>query len=404
MKKRFLAIGLMAVLASSAVIVSCCSDDDNFGTEVSQKSVLTVTLSGENIATYKKIELEILETNSGAITKQTLENTSAYSFELPYGSYKITANGTVVTKDNEEVQVGATAEQDINKGVVNLSLPLIIKQFNKDFIIEEVFFTGVKTNDGKNYNNSRYFKLTNNTDEVLYADNLIIATSEFLSSVKREITPYHIDQAFPVASAMYIKSDTGKQYPVQPGSFIVIADNAINHTKDNGFDLTNSDFEFPSTNPSLGQVDNPAVPNMNVIFTNMAFNMIFLYTTSIQSYIIARFPDGENAQTLLENHKYDYSYTTSAGTIKNESTYEIPNSWIVDAVNNSTDEDFLHILTDPSLDAGWTSAFPKYNSKSVRRKVLGTMTNGKNLYKDTNNSTLDFVRNSEPSLKNGIVK
>ncbi|MFT3918930.1 DUF4876 domain-containing protein [Cloacibacterium sp.] len=403
MKKRFLVIGICAALAFSSVIVSCSSDDD-FATQVAQKSVLTVTLAGDNIATYKTIEIEIMETNSGAITKQTLENASAYSFELPYGSYKITANGTVITKDNEEVQVGATAQQDITTGVVNLSLPLIIKQFNNDFIIEEVFFTGVKTNDGKNYNNSRYFKLTNNTDNVLYADNLIIATSEFLSSVKREITPYHINQAFPVGSAMYIKSDTGKQYPVQPGSYIVIADNAINHTKDNGFDLTKADFEFPSSNPSLGQVDNPAVPNMQVMYTKMAYNMIFLYATSIESYVIARFPEGENEQTFLQNHKYDYSYTTSAGTVRNVSAYEIPNSWIVDAVNNSTDEDFLHILTDPSLDSGWTSAFPKNNSKSVRRKVLGLMSNGKNLYKDTNNSTLDFVRNSEPSLKDGIVK
>jgi len=404
MKKRFLAIGFMAVLASATVVVSCSSDDDDFGTEVSQKSVLTVTLSGDNIATYKKIELEILETNSGAITKKTLENASAYSFELPYGSYKITANGTVVTIGSEEVQVGATAQQDINKGVVNLSLPLIIKQFNKDFIIEEVFFAGSTTNDGKKYNNSRYFKLTNNTNEVLYADNLIIATSEFLTSVKRDITPYHIDQAFAIGSAMYIKSESGKQYPVQPGSYVVVADNAIDHTAWNGFNLKNADFEFPSTNPSLGQVDNPSVPNMKVMYSKMAFNMIFLYATSVESYVIARFPANENEQTFLQNHKYDYTYVTSAGTIKSESSYEIPNSWIIDAVNNSTDDKFLHILTTPSIDAGWTSAAPNNNGKTVRRKILGTMTNGKNIYKDTNNSTLDFVRNSESSLKNGIVK
>ena len=404
MKKRFLAIGLMAVLTSSTLIVSCSGDDDGFGTEVSQKSVLTVTLAGDNISTYKKIELEILETNSGAITKKTLENASAYSFELPYGSYKITANGTVITKDNEEVQVGATAQKDINTGVVNLSLPLIIKQFNKDFIIEEVFFSGSTTNDGKKYNNSRYFKLTNNTEEVLYADNLIIATSEFLSSVKREITPYHIDQAFPIGSAMYIKSESGKQYPVQPGSFIVVADNAINHTASNGFNLTNADFEFPSANPSLGQVDNPSVPNMNIIYSKMAYNMIFLYATSIESYVIARFPAGENEHTFLQNHKYTYSYPNSAGGVTTNNTYEIPNSWIIDAVNNSTDDKFLHILTTPSIDAGWTTASPGYNGKTVRRKILVTMSNGKNLYKDTNNSTADFVRNSEPSLKNGIIK
>ncbi|MPT31938.1 MAG: DUF4876 domain-containing protein [Chryseobacterium sp.] len=403
MKKRFLAIGLMAVLASSAVIVSCSSDDDSFGTEVSQKSVLTVTLSGDNIATYKKIELEILETNSGAITKQTLENASAYSFELPYGSYKITANGTVITTGNEEVQVGASAQKDINTGVVNLSLPLIIKQFNNDFIIEEVFFAGVKTNDGKNYNNSRYFKITNNTDEVLYADRLMIATSEFFTTVARTVTPNIVDQAFPISAVMIVPG-TGKEHPVQPGSFIVVADNAIDHTASNGFNLTNADFEFPSTNPSLGQVDNPSVPNMNIVYTQMTFNMIFLYTTSQQGYALARLPEGQTSETFLAENKYDYSYTNSAGGVTNRSVYRIPNTWIIDALNTTRENDFLQILTAPSIDAGWTTASPGYNGKTVRRKVLGTMPNGKNIYKDTNNSTLDFVRNSEPSLKNGIVK
>ncbi|MPS71845.1 MAG: DUF4876 domain-containing protein [Chryseobacterium sp.] len=403
MKKRFLTIGLMAVLASSAVIVSCSSDDDNFGTEVSQKSVLTVTLTGDNIATYKTIELEILETNSGAITKKTLENASAYSFELPYGSYKITANGTVITKDNEEVQVGANAQKDINTGVVNLSLPLIIKQFNNDLIIEEVFFAGVKTNDGKNYNNSRYFKITNNTDEVLYADRLMIATSEFFTTVARTVTPNIVDQAFPISAVMIVPG-TGKEHPVQPGSFIVVADNAIDHTASNGFNLTNADFEFPSANPSLGQVDNPSVPNMNIVYTQMTFNMIFLYTTSQQGYALARLPEGQTSETFLAENKYDYSYTNSAGGVTNKSVYKIPNTWIIDALNTSRENDFLQILTAPSIDAGWTTASPGYNGKTVRRKILGTMPNGKNIYKDTNNSTLDFVRNSEPSLKNGIVK
>ncbi len=403
MKKRFLVIGLVAALTSSSVIVSCSSDDDNFGTEVAQKSVLTVSLAGDNIATYKTIEIEILETNSGAIIKQTLENASAYSFELPYGSYKITANGTVITKDNEEVQVGATAQQDINTGVVNLSLPLIIKQFNKDFIIEEVFFAGVKTNDGKNYNNSRYFKITNNTDEVLYADRLMIATSEFFTTVARTVTPNIVDQAFPISAVMIVPG-TGKEHPVQPGSFIVVADNAINHTASNGFDLTKADFEFPSTNPSLGQVDNPSVPNMDIIYTQMTFNMIFLYTTSQQGYALARLPEGQTATTFLAENKYDYSYTNSAGGVTNKSVYKIPNTWIIDALNTSRDNDFLQILTAPSIDASWTNASPGYNGKTVRRKVLGLMSNGKNLYKDTNNSTADFVRNSEPSLKNGIVK
>ena len=77
-------------------------------------------------------------------------------------------------------------------------------------------------------------------------------------------------------------------------------------------------------------------------------------------------------------------------------------------MNNSVPDKFLHILTSPTIDAGWTGIGEFWNDanrlgKSVRRNILGKMENGKNVYKDTNNSTVDFIKNSEPSLKNGIV-
>lgn len=401
MKKGFLLIGLLAAMATTVTV--SCSRDDDFGNVISQKSVLTINLSGANITSYKNVDLVIQETNTGVTINHKFTDNSAHSFELPFGSYKITANGQVITTALEELEVGGTANVDINSAVSNLTLNLQIKQFSKDFIIEEVFFTGVKTKDGKNYNNSRYFKITNNTDKVLYADKLIISGSEFYTTVKRDITPYHPDQAFAISNMMVLPGN-GTDHPVQPGSFIVIADNAIDHTPSNGYDLRLADFEFPSSNPSLGQVDNPSVPNVNVVYTQMAFNMIFLFTTSQEAYVIARFPEGQTPESFLQNNKYTYSYINNAGNTTTRNVYEIPNSWIIDAVNTSRKENFLHILTAPSIDAGWTSATPGYSGKTVRRKALGTDANGKNIYKDTNNSTQDFNMDSEASLKNGIIK
>src|SRR5690606_31744581 len=104
----------------------------------------------------------------------------------------VVANGEAIMVSLDEVQVGGTANVDINTATSNVLVNLQIKQFSQDFLIEEVFFTGVKTPDNKNYNNSRYFKLVNNTDKVLYADNLIISGSEFFTTVKRVITPYNV--------------------------------------------------------------------------------------------------------------------------------------------------------------------------------------------------------------------
>jgi len=408
MKKRVLLLSLAAALVTGFTVTSCSSDDD-FGVTAKQNGKLTLNFTGEGITSYKGINVEIMELNTGNIIKQSLESgVTSFTFDIPYGSYKITANGVVIMS-NEETRAAGVGQTDLSSPSQALTIHLHAQKFHEDFIIEEVFFTGVRTPDNKNYNSSRYFKITNNTNKILYADKLIIGQSEFLTTDDKNPTPYNVNMSFAVKGVMVLPGN-GTDYPVQPGDFIVIADNAINH-KDNtstAFDLHNADFEFPSTNPSLGQVDNPSVPNAEVIYTQMAYNMFFLHNRGFESYVIARFPAGENKDTFLQNNKYDYEYLTSAGTIKAVSAYAIPNSWIIDAENNSVPTKFIHTLTSASMDSGWASVGATDNDanrygKSVRRKVSGQMSNGRNIYTDTNNSSNDFTKDAVPSLKDGIV-
>lgn len=406
MKKRVILLSLVAAMATGFTVTSCSSDDD-FGVTAKQTGVLTLNFTGENITEYTNLEVEIMEINTKTIIKETLKKENAHTFEVAYGSYRITVNGVVIAS-NEEVRAAGTGQTDITSAVKNLTIPLFVKKFHEDFIIEEVFFTGVKTSDNKNYNSSRYFKITNNTNKILFADQLIIGQSEFLTTDDKNPTPYNKNLSFAVKGVMVLPGN-GNQYPVQPGDFIVIADNAINHKQNTStaYDLHNADFEFPSTNPALGQVDNPSVPNAEVIYTQMTFNMFFLHNRGFESYVIARFPTGENKDSFLQKFKYDYSYQNSAGSITSKSVYSIPNSWIIDAENNSVPTKFIHTLTAPGIDSGWTSVGATDSDanrfgKSVRRKTAGTMTNGKNLYMDTNNSTNDFTKDAVPSLKDGI--
>ncbi|WP_294217524.1 DUF4876 domain-containing protein [uncultured Chryseobacterium sp.] len=407
MKKTVLLLSIAAALATGFTVSSCSSDDD-FGSSVSQTGVLTMNFTGDQIATYQTLDISIKEINTGTITQLTIKNTNAQSVELPFGSYIITVNGSVVKTDSEEVNVGASANTDIKMNVTNITIPLLVKQFGNDFIIEEVFFTGVRTPDNKNYNSGRYFKITNNTDKVLDAANLIIGQSNFLTTSNDNPTPYDTNTYFPVKGVMILTSTAPKL--VEPGDFIVVADNAINHSQNTStaYNLQNADWEFPSNNPTLGQVDNPSVPNAEVIYSQMTYNMFFLHNRGFESYVIARFPAGEDKNTFLQNQKYNYTFVNSAGNTVAKSVYKIPNSWIVDGVNNSIPTDFVQTLTSASIDAGWTSVGSMNNDatrygKSVRRKVIGQTSKGKNVYKDTNNSTLDFVKDSQPSLKNGII-
>lgn len=406
MKKRVILLSLVAAMATGFTVTSCSSDDD-FGVTAKQNGVLTLNFTGENITEYTNLEVEIMEINTKTTIKETLKKENAHSFEVPYGSYKITVNGVVIAS-NEEVRAAGIGQTDVTSAVKNLTIPLFVKKFHEDFIIEEVFFTGVKTSDNKNYNSSRYFKITNNTNKILFADQLIIGQSEFLTTDDKNPTPYNKNLSFAVKGVMVLPG-TGNQYPVQPGDFIVIADNAINHKQNTStaYDLHNADFEFPSTNPALGQVDNPSVPNADIIYSQTNFDMFLMHNRGFESYVIARFPTGEDKITFLQKFKYDYSYQNSAGIITPRSAYAIPNSWIIDAENNSVPTKFIHTLTAPGIDSGWTSVGATDSDanrygKSVRRKTAGTMTNGKNLYMDTNNSTNDFTKDAVPSLKDGI--
>ncbi len=407
MKNRFLFM-FLAVIGLTFATVSCSDDNGVNGIVDNTPSKLSLTFSGENIAEIKNMKVEFKEANSGAVT--TVDATkSPFETNLKKGSYTIVANGTVKLSSGEEMEAAGTATLDLTQDSQNLNINLIIKIFSEDFIIEEVFFTGVKTFEGKNYNSGRYFKLTNNTNKVLNTGGLLILKSEFTPSLKYDITPEIRNEAFAVNGVLMIPQNLSKE--VQPGDFIVIADMAMNHKTANipAYDLSKADYEFPNLdNPALGQVDNPAVPDAKVIYTTMNYNMFFLHNRGLESYAIARFPQGVTVESWLTDYKYDYEYPNQAQNITKKSVYKIPNTWIIDGVNCAVDATWEHNALASSVDSGFTGCGTTDQDverfgKSVRRNVISTMENGKPLYKDTNNSTVDFIKYATPSLQNGIV-
>ena len=228
----------------------------------------------------------------------------------------------------------------------------------------------------------------------------MIAQSEFMTVDKQDYTPNIMAQSF-AASAIAIVPGTGKTYPIAPGEFFIIADDAINHKEYNpgSIDLRTATFEFYTEDAD--DVDNPAVPNMENLFSSM-----IIHNRGFKSFVIARLPISKNS--YLADYTYDYEYNLVFGGESypmGESVYSIPNAWIVDAVNLSVQSEFKWIVTAPSLDKGWTNcgkvdADQTRYGKSVRRKVLSTTSNGKKILKDTNNSTLDFSAEAKPSLMN----
>ena len=393
--KQFLAVALGLVLLNA-----CKKDDDAINSIVGTRN-LTLQLQKPDKVTnihYGTLTLTFTELNRNDKVERIFTNLSQNELTLPLlmGSYEMRIAATATYTLNGETVAGEMSAFVSKVDVLNdISFPvsLSIKAKGNDFIIEEIFFTGTATPEGKQYFGDQYIKLYNPTNKVLYADGLVLADSEFLTVNKRDYTPNVMAEAFTAGSMVQIPG-TGTQYPVQPGKSIVIAEQGINHKENNpnSIDLSKADFEnfYP---PKVKDVDGVGVTN------NINLYGIFIFNNrGNRSYVIARFPEGTATATL----QYDYEYKVETKLMQRQAL-KIPNNWIVDAVNLSTKKGFEWIVTAPSLDAGYTYVAndekdtSRY-SKSVRRKVLSE-NNGKPIFKDTNNSTDDFDPDVTPSLK-----
>ena len=393
--KQFLAVALGLVLLNA-----CKKDNDAINSIVGTRN-LTLQLQKPDKVTnihYGTLTLTFTELNRNDKVERIFTNLSQNELTLPLlmGSYEMRIAATATYTLNGETVAGEMSAFVSKVDVLNDSsfpVSLSIKAKGNDFIIEEIFFAGTATLEGKQYFGDQYIKLYNPTNKVLYADGLVLADSEFLTVNKRDYTPNVMAEAFTAGSMVQIPG-TGTQYPVQPGKSIVIAEQGINHKENNpnSIDLSKADFEnfYP---PKVKDVDGVGVTN------NINLYGIFIFNNrGNRSYVIARFPEGTATATL----QYNYEYKVGTKLMQRQAL-KIPNNWIVDAVNLSTKKGFEWIVTAPSLDAGYTYVAndekdaSRYG-KSVRRKVLSE-NNGKPIFKDTNNSTEDFEILTTPTLK-----
>ena len=297
--------------------------------------------------------------------------------------------GIMLTKDYPNLVMNVQVTSNPNPDPADLAY--------NGFVLGEIFCAGSANAQGNYYYADKYFVIYNNTDHVLYADSLVIAESDFMTTMKQTYTPDIMNEAMAV-SALYMIPGNGRDVPVQPGGKLLIVDNAVNHTvaNPNSWDLTTADYEWydESTNPNYTDVDNPNVPNLERLYSK-TLTMWSPHTQGFKAYALARMHTDK--KTFLVDYIYDYAYHLVGETGESDMTgtcYKLPNSWILDAVNMSTKAGFQWLVTSPALDRGFT-----YNSnfnfddsrfgKSVRRKVV-SMDGNRAVLQDTNNSTDDF--------------
>jgi hypothetical protein len=274
-----------------------------------------------------------------------------------------------------------------------------------DLIISEVFFAGTLQTSGNQYYGDDYVKLYNNTDHVIYADGLTFFESKFTTTEKYDYSPDIMNEAMTV-QALYTIPGSGNDYPVQPGEYLLLADTGIDHriSNPNSFDLSNADFEWydVSSNPNSLDIDGPTVTNLDKWYC-YTLTYFMLHNRGFKAYGIARIPIDRDTYLKDYYYTYDYEMITAAGTFPmSQSSYRLPNEWIVDVVNCSVESNYAWCVCAPQLDCGWTYC-GKINSdktrffRSVRRKMLYLNEDGNPVLKDTNNSSADFNPECIPS-------
>lgn len=251
----------------------------------------------------------------------------------------------------------------------NIELEMEIVVGGSPLIISEIYASGPQGSGL--YYHDKYVEVFNQSDSVLYLDNMMIAVVYTNSNTGLQ---YRDDPEYIHSKNIWIFPGTGKDYPIQPGQFVVCAEDAIDHriNAPNSVDLSHADFEFYKDDAP--DIDNPAIPNM-----------IRIYQTSGNDWLIG----GETGALILANFPAD--------SLKPfDDQFLIPYTAVLDGVEYKADPTKLDKkILNEGIDAGSTGGIQFYTGKSMERILISDV-EGK-ILKDENNSSVDFLIINAPT-------
>ncbi|MGJ1286411.1 DUF4876 domain-containing protein [Sphingobacterium spiritivorum] len=380
----------------------------------------------------KNIQITLRNLSTNVVTKYVANGGTFQIAGLAPGSYDIDASVTIPRQEYTTL-AGEDPGTDITFNASNKRVSLINAtslEFNLiagqtgSFVLKQIYYAGSDNKEGALYRD-QFIEIYNNTDQVLYADSLYFGRLYGRQSTRTATT--HIqangqhdwskslnmtvgnaaNTDYVYGRDLFMVPGTGKDYPVQPGQSIIIAQNALNHKipfigadgkevpikkPELTVDLSGANFEvyygkLPGINPLPSDIDNPSVPNVDII--DYEARDWILDSPGRDSYFIFK---GHTRQAVEALKSY-YEPTLSAPSASAKTYRQIPSAWLMDAVEvqpNLPDSRIPKKLL-PAFDSGYTFATDgSYSSQSVIRKTATTVS-GRRVLKDTNNSTEDFT-------------
>jgi hypothetical protein len=389
MKKLF----LIVMILTGMYCISCKKE----GAKLYDIKVTVAYPSGYTASDLSNIKVTMKNVLTAREDTTRTDATGVASFKLEAGTYTLSAS----IKSADFAFNGIKENVTIAPTALTLDVTLEAVALKGGLVFKEIYYTGSKTPSLTSYYADQFHEIYNNSDSVIYLDGLCIGVLEPTSStasvwVKTDGT---IDDNLPVTFHAWMVPGTGKTYPLQPRTSIVIAQDAIDHKTDaagnpsSPVNLASAQFETYVAAPGK-DTDTPGVPNLTLMYTTSPTMFDWLSSVFGSAVVLFRIPTGLDYATFVSNPS---NFKTKPGSTSTTQYFMINKSWVIDAVEEvQADATAQKKRLPTSLDAGMVYCSGTYVSKSIRRKVEKII-NGKVVYKDTNNSTVDFLGEQTPT-------
>ncbi len=383
----------MMLVAWMALLPSCQKE----GAKLYDVSIMVYYPEGYGIAGVGNLEITIQNTLNGQELVATTKENGIAKVTIEEGIYTISASHETDEFYFNGISENLTVENDYNFWDIHM----IASAKGGGLIIKEIYYSGSKTGTGGSYYSDQFHEIYNNSDEVKYLDGICLGVLEPIGTTPSAwVNPDgSIMDRLPVSFHALMFPGTGQQYPIQPRTSVVVAQDAINHQSDplgnplSPVNLGGAQFETFIEAPGR-DTDSPESKNMTVMYTTSATSIDWLHSVNGAATIIFKLPTGLDYQTFVANPE---NFMTKPGTTSATKYFMVHKDWVVDGVDivrgNEADR-YKRLPT--SVDAGMVWCSSSYNSKSVRRKAEKIL-DGKVIYKDTNNSLNDFIGDWTPT-------
>lgn len=393
MKKLLFLLPLVA-----AFFLASCSEKE----EVAQNYEVKVTITaGDDISVSGIEKLEVTAVNLATSKEQTATAVNGMaSFSLPSGRYDFRATGTYKDLDVN----GMTGNVSVtSQSSVELSVYALVK--NSTLVFKEVYSSGVKDY----YFKDGFYEIYNNSDEVQYLDGVILGIVDegFPAGIYKPTNSIWVDgngqllDRYPMTNFTMYFPGNGQDHPLEPGKSVVVASYPINHSArkltendvQSPVDLSRADWDIYCGPYSSVDIDIPEVPNLEYAYHTFGFE--FMPAVSGQALILAKLPAGQKVADFVADPN-----NIMAAPGKSRNHLMIPSDYVIDGievVRAPKNERFKHLLPKTDIGMVWvdgsdngSAADGAYSGKSLRRKVA-SIVNGRTKFKDTNNSSVDFI-------------